>query len=269
MQFCQLRERLRDGSWLAFPLLDHDSLDAALLPLPANHDQTARLDSHIRIIPRLVLDDRRSARIVWRMEMCTEATPVLVVNEHWFRAGFLFYRAGMSGVFRISQEFNEDSAAAGGQAQFLHQLDFPISESRALIFADVLATPASEALAEANRPVDALYGLFKFRAALADQFSSALRKNAGKSGSLSFDVRCSPQEAASLFRWPAVQAATAPTLSAGKESNRVSYLVTASTIFTPAVLKNPVVLKLDDPTLLAEFMGTPLCLLHYTALYNL
>ncbi|KAJ1394377.1 hypothetical protein B484DRAFT_273229, partial [Ochromonadaceae sp. CCMP2298] len=133
---------------------------------------------------------------------------------------------------------------------------------------DVLATPASEALAEANRPVDALYGLFKFRAALADQFSSALRKNAGKSGSLSFDVRCSPQEAASLFRWPAVQAATAPTLSAGKESNRVSYLVTASTIFTPAVLKNLVVLKLDDPTLLAEFLGRtyryfPICDLNY------
>ncbi|KAJ1415851.1 hypothetical protein B484DRAFT_422304 [Ochromonadaceae sp. CCMP2298] len=82
--FAQLSARRVDGSWTACPLVDHDTLDPALLPLSPNHDQTARLDSHIRIIPRL--------------ETCTDWTPVLVVNEHWFRAGYMFYRAGRAAL---------------------------------------------------------------------------------------------------------------------------------------------------------------------------
>jgi hypothetical protein len=253
--FAQLSARRVDGSWTVCPLVDHDTLDPALLPLSPNHDQTARLDSHIRIIPRLVLDARRSSRVVWSEETCTDWTPVLVVNEYWFRAGYMFYRAGMSGVYRASQLFDETSAAAGGLAQFLSRAAFPISERDALLFGPAPADPVCSLLASSNGPLDSLFAVFKFRAALADQFSSALRKNAGKAGSLSFDMRCSPQAAGSLFSWPEVRAVTELTVSGGKESNRVSYIVTQSTIFTPAVLKNLVVLKLSDPLLLQGFLG--------------
>ncbi|KAJ1406788.1 chromatin assembly factor 1 subunit A-domain-containing protein [Ochromonadaceae sp. CCMP2298] len=251
--FAQLSERIIDDDWLVFPLMDyHNVWD--LIPSSQN-PHSRSMDDHIRIIPRLVREARPFARQVLTVNSCIEATPVLVINEHWFQAGYLFYRAGMTGVFCISWQFDEISSAAGGQARRIDPADFPIGERLPRIFADLLSEPDNSVLGETNGPVDALFCCFKFRASLADQFSKEPRKNAGLMCSMAFDLRCSSQEASALLSWPGLLPGSLTSLSQGAEVNRVSFIVTESTILTPAVVKNLVVLKVHDPRQLHGFLG--------------
>jgi hypothetical protein len=101
-----------------------------------------------------------------------------------------------------------------------------------------------QAPSQNQRLLDAL----RFRHTLADEFAMALRKNAGKSPSLTFELRASVLEVAVLFGWPGLPEVAVKTR--GNGNNRLSYVVTADTIVKAALPKELLVLKLNHPRVL-------------------
>jgi hypothetical protein len=106
-----------------------------------------------------------------------------------------------------------------------------------------------QAPSQNQRLLDAL----RFRLALADEILGALRKNAGKSGIICIEMRCSAVKAAVLYDSPGLPAVSVKMRSNG--NNRISYVVTSETILKPALLKELLVLKMDSPKPLKEPLG--------------
>ncbi|KAJ1419574.1 hypothetical protein B484DRAFT_433737 [Ochromonadaceae sp. CCMP2298] len=159
--------------WWCFPLLRAESVDADLLPLHSNDAEAMWVDSHVRIIPLLVLDEREEARLKLNLDEITAFTPVLVLNELWFRTNYAVYREGMEGVFRITQSFRGASASQGGLASFLSEAAFPLGSRRAQLFTKPKTAFDVARLLEGDEQ-DKLLSAVRFRCCLADAFSAVV-----------------------------------------------------------------------------------------------
>ena len=239
-----------DGLLIFAPLIDGATIDPNLLPVHPMQAGMNALDTDIHIIQQLVLDERLPS--ILRLPSTVEFRAVLVVNESWFRQRRVLYRSGMTEVFRISKKFAEASV---GSAVFIGHQEFPLSRKRDLVFELPLRRALNvSALAQANDASETLANLMKFRHVLADLFSSALRKNAGKSLTIGFEVRVSTEDMCGLFDWPGFPTSSAQ-LSDGKTSHRVSYIVKEEAVHTPMVVKDVINVSIADPTILESFLG--------------
>jgi hypothetical protein len=161
----------------------------------------------------------------------------------------------MTGVFRVVHHFDDASLERGWLAAFVGADDFSASPRRAHIFGGPPIPFCLDMLTARDCAQDELLSVFKFRHALADEVASALRKNAGKAASITLELRTSPQLLGALFAWLPAATSAKVTRSVGKSSNRVSFLVTESSIHTPSLLKDLVVLAVDEPAVLRGFLG--------------
>ncbi|KAJ1428030.1 hypothetical protein B484DRAFT_396991 [Ochromonadaceae sp. CCMP2298] len=224
-----------DGAWTAAPLYPLEDIDPVLIPDAPNEAALRLLDSEIRQIPALVVDRRIRSQVVLRPAEDASARPVAVVLEHHFRATAILYRPGMGGVYRIAHQFVNGDKHTYGQAVFLDPEDFTISPLRSSVLADAVPISVGVLLAPAG-PLEGLASSLRFRHALADEFSGALRKCAGKQASISFEMRASPADFACLFGWPGGPTASLKTSSTAG-SHRISYLVTEDQMLKPCIKK--------------------------------
>jgi hypothetical protein len=134
----------------------------------------------------------------------------------------------------------------------LPKQEFDLSVMRTNITENVNGGPLA-LLEQQPDQTQRLSNMLRFRHALADEFVSNLRKNAGKAASASFELRIAPCEAAVLFGWPGLPQPTVKTKGAG--SNSISFIVTAETILKPALPKELLVCQLDDPKVLIGLLG--------------
>ncbi|KAJ1382140.1 hypothetical protein B484DRAFT_411535 [Ochromonadaceae sp. CCMP2298] len=215
-----------------------------------------RVDSHVRVIPLLVLDARTRALLLLDLGACSVCTPVLVLNEVWFRTNYAVFREGMEGVFRISQSFVGVDREPDGMARFIAATAFPLSSRRAAMFTIPKTDFDVACLLEPCGAHDRLYSQYKFRCALADAFSSELCKNANKTASVSFELRVAPQDVAVLFGWPALLSQTAAKVQEGAAANRMSFICCEDMMRTPALMKDLVSLSVPDSSLLSGLLGT-------------
>jgi len=252
--FGQLGQVRPDGTWSAQPLLPAETVAAALLPLQQNHEDMAALDSDIWLIPLLVADQRLSSALILPLPVI-DFEPVLVFNEHCFRRRYALFRSGMTGVYRVAHQFDDASLDRGGLAAFVGEGDFSPSPRRAHLFGGPPTPFCIDMLTARSCAQDELLSVFKFRHALADEVASALRKNAGKAASITLELRTSPQLLGALFAWLPAATSAKVSRSVGKSSNRVSFLVTEGSIHTPSLLKDLVVLAVDEPAVLRSFLG--------------
>ncbi|KAJ1419571.1 hypothetical protein B484DRAFT_400152 [Ochromonadaceae sp. CCMP2298] len=216
-----------------------EAVDSLLIPVGPNDAALRLVDGAIRRIPALVADMRVAGQLTIVRAVLAASSPILVVHDRWFRSGHLVYRQGMAGVDTVA------SVLAPSQFE-LSAMRTSIAESVGLFSVALLRAPPDQN----QRLADAL----SFRHALAGEFAVCLRKNAGKGRHITFEMRASPLEAAVLFGWPGVPPATVKTRAAG--SNRISFLVTAETILKPAIPKELLIFKLDDPLPLAPLLGS-------------
>jgi hypothetical protein len=107
-----------------------------------------------------------------------------------------------------------------------------------------------------SQPEDELQRLataLKFRHSLADEFSVHLKRNAGKSQSISWEMLCSPSTVATLFGWPGLPAPLRKLKAAGH--HRISHVVTQTVVRMPQLRKELLILTVDGPAPLLGFLG--------------
>jgi hypothetical protein len=147
---------------------------------------------------------------------CSVCTPVLVLNEVWFRQNYAVFREGMEGVFRISQSFCGVAREPDGLASFIAATAFTLGHRRDMLFTTPKTPFDLARLKEPSGALDRTLSQYKFRCCLADAFARELRKNASKTATVSFELRVAAQDVAVLFGWPALQGlATVKVLQGG------------------------------------------------------
>ncbi|KAJ1434519.1 hypothetical protein B484DRAFT_393933, partial [Ochromonadaceae sp. CCMP2298] len=161
LQYAQIVRRNSERTWACHHLLRAEYIDAALLPVHPYDAEAMRVDSHVRVIPLLVLDAR--ALLLLDLGACSVCTPVLVLNEVWFRTNYAVFREGMEGVFRISQSFVGVGREPDGMASFIAATAFPLSSRRAAIFTIPKTVFDVACLLEPCGAHDRLYSQYKFR----------------------------------------------------------------------------------------------------------
>jgi len=255
LQFGRLVEAGANGDWSASPLLPIAAVDASLLPVDPDDEEHAVVDGSIQQIPLLVADLRLASRVSVVPGEAICFSPVVVANEMAFRELRALFRDGMEGVFRVTHELPEGMPAVG-PASCIAQADFPLSPLRdALLGASPQET--LRLLAAPSDPVESQTARLRFRHVLADAFASTLRTCAGKKTAVSFDLPVAPSHAAFLFGWPAERAGgplPCFKIKAGS-GHRLSFVVHDEAIYSPALVKEQVVLSISNPAVLCGLLG--------------
>jgi hypothetical protein len=230
-------------------------VDAALLPVHPNDAEAMRVDSHVRVIPLLVLDARTRALLLLDLDVCAVCTPVLVLNEVWFRTNYAVFREGMEGIFRISHCFVGVAREPAGMASFIAATAFPMGTRRGKLITKPKSAFDVAHLLEVNNGLDTLVSAYKFRCALADAFAWELRKNANKTASISFQLRVSPQDVAVLYGWPALVDQQVVRVQGDAGANRMSFILCDDLMRTPTLVKDLVTVVVADPATLSGLLG--------------
>lgn len=132
----------------------------------------------IRYIPSVILDKSKSLS----EEVC-EWVEIFVVHEMWFLQGTIIFREGMGNIYRISQSIGPNNAIVGVDPN-----QFPA-------FFCTSANPFSPA----QERINWLHTVFLVRHNISAQFTSALKRNRGKSSKLRFSLNMVPTVAAWLL----------------------------------------------------------------------
>ncbi|KAJ1397255.1 hypothetical protein B484DRAFT_407056, partial [Ochromonadaceae sp. CCMP2298] len=224
VRYARLAREFGGGLWRCTTLLPADSVSLDQIPIDPDDAALALVDSAIRLIPILILDERDQHHKVLPMLATTGSrwySPIFVCHDRWYRSLHALYRPGMEGVFRIAH-----------MANLLGEDEFPFSARRNEVLAAGPAGLAAVLLAT-PRPIELVASAVKFRHALADAFASTLKRNGPKNASISFEMRVSAQDFSVLCSYgPVLAAADSIRLKPNGGFHKISFVVYPDSLYT-------------------------------------
>jgi hypothetical protein len=205
-------------------------------------------------IPELVRDTTKTLLVA--LDVDREA--IYLVHDLWYSLNYLTYREGMEKMFRIGYEI-----VASGQSKQAHtnaSCYNKVPPDAFLCSNNVHALSherptASDHFAQCmntGNPLDTMHKEYKFRHALAEKFSRALRRCKGRTTGFHFELHVDSNTVLTLFTWPAVRDQSLRYSGAGRNSVQVLKETSISTFSAPGV---SMTLALDNPRELDGLLG--------------